>query len=131
MISHNKDIHNKLAPYWAIAMVLLGLTGLSSVWFYLGDFWNSYILDITGPAWNYILFRGLFTTYANNKWTQFFTPTKTLIIFIIVCYGIEAAQYFNFYDSTFDPWDLVSYISVLTPLYLLDQYQLRYTIKEN
>jgi hypothetical protein len=131
MISHNKDIHNKLAPYWAIAMVLLGLTGLSSVWFYLGDFWNSYILDITGPAWNYILFRGLFTTYANNKWTQFFTPTQTLIIFIIVCYSIEAAQYFKFYDSTFDPWDLVSYISVLTPLYLLDQYQLRYTIKEN
>jgi len=30
-------------------------------------------------------------------------------------------QYFELYDATFDPWDLVAYISILLPLFILDQ----------
>lgn len=75
---------------------------------------------MTGPAWNYILFRGLFTAKANNKWTRFFTPKKTLIIFLFVCVGIESMQYFNIYDSTYDPWDFLAYISILVPLFMID-----------
>lgn len=118
-----KMIHNKYAPYWAAGMFIFGLAGLSTVWFDTGDFWGGYGLDIMGPAWNYILFRGLFTGYRDTKWTRFFTPTRTVIIFILVAYGIEGAQYLEWYDSTFDWYDLLAYVSLLIPLYILDRFQ--------
>ncbi len=123
MDSHKKHIHDTFAPYWAIGLFILAGTGLATVWLDLGSFWKGYVLDITGPAWNYILFRGLFTSYAENFWRSFFTPKKTFFIFLLVCFGIEAAQYFNLYEATYDPWDLVSYVSILLPLFLLDSYQ--------
>lgn len=116
-------VHAKWAPYWSIALAVICLCGLSTTWFYLGKFWNGYVLDITGPAWNYILFRGLFTSYKNNTWTAFWTPTRTLVIFLAVCLGIEMLQYFKIYDSTFDPWDLIAYASLLIPLYIIDKKQ--------
>ena len=75
---------------------------------------------MTGPAWNYILFRGRFTSKSDNFWTRFFTPWNTVVIFIAVCFGIEGAQYFGVYEATFDPWDFVAYISILIPLFILD-----------
>ena len=126
MISETEYTHNRFAPFWAAGMVVFGTTGLATIWIDLGAFWKSYVLDIMGPAWNYILFRGLFTAWANNLWTRFFTPTRTLIIFLAVCAGIEGAQYLHLYDATYDPWDLLSYCSLLFPLYLLDLFQLRY-----
>ena len=118
-----KHIHNKNAPYWAVGLVILCGTGLASTSIDLGSFWKGYGLDMTGPAWNYILFRGLFTSYKENAWTGFFTPLKTLMIFLFVCFGIEAMQYFNLYEATFDPFDLIAYISILFPLFLLDLKQ--------
>ena len=112
--------HDKYAPYWAIALVVLGGTGLATIWVDLGAFWKGYVLDITGPAWNYILFRGLFTSYTNNVWTRFFTPKRTLTIFLLVCFGIETMQFLNIYDSTFDLWDLLAYVSILIPLFFID-----------
>lgn len=114
-------MHNKYAPYWALGLAALLLVGLSSIWIDLGKFWKGYVLDICGPAWSYILFRGLFTEYSDNAWRRFFTPDRTLAIFIAVCYGIEAMQYFELYDSTFDYFDLLAYISILVPLYLIDK----------
>ena len=115
-----KIMHNKNAPYWAIALLIFGTVGLSTIWIDLGNFWKGYVLDMTGPAWNYILFRGLYTAKANNIWTRFFTPNSTLIIFLLVCFMIETLQYFKIYDSTFDPWDLLAYVSILIPIFLLD-----------
>ena len=86
----------------------------------MGKFWKGYVLDMTGPAWNYILFRGLYTAYADNIWTRFFTSNRTLAIFLLVCFGIETLQYFKIYNSTFDFWDLLAYISIIVPLYLID-----------
>jgi len=111
---------NKAAPYWAVLFVVFTLTGLSTTWIDLGDFWKGYVLDITGPAWNYILFRNRFTAKSNNRWTRFFTPLTTVLIFSLVCIGIESAQYFELYDSTYDPWDFVAYFSLLIPLFLID-----------
>jgi len=37
-----------------------------------------------------------------------------------VCFGIETMQYFKIYNSTFDLWDFLAYISILFPLYLID-----------
>jgi hypothetical protein len=112
--------HDKFAPYWAAALVIFAVTGIATVWIDLGAFWKGYALDIVGPAWNYILFRGLFTSEADNAWTRFFTPLRTLIIFIAVCIGIEVSQFFNLYDATYDPWDFVAYLSLLLPVFILD-----------
>ena len=120
-----KRIHDKYAPYWAIALFFLLAVGISTLWIDLGAFWNGYVLDMAGPAWNYILFRGLFTTKTDNVWTRFFTPKKTLFIFLFVCIVIEGSQYFNLYESTFDPWDFVAYVSILIPLFLLDSIQFK------
>ena len=117
-----KSRHDKHAPFWAIGLALLGITGLATTWIDFGAFWKGYVLDMTGPAWNYILFRGRFTARADNIWTRFFTPKHTVLIFIAVCFGIEGAQYFNLYDATFDPWDFLAYVSILVPLFILDLY---------
>ncbi len=115
-----KKLHDKHAPYWAITFIVLIGVGLSTIWIDLGAFWKGYVLDMVAPGWNYILFRGLFTARANNRWTRFFTPTRTFIIFLIVLFGIETLQFYNIYDATFDPWDFLAYCSVLIPLYILD-----------
>jgi len=94
--------HDKHAPFWAAGVVILGITGLATNWLDLGSFWKSYVLDITGPAWNYILFRGRFTSKVDNRWTRFFTPKRTVIIFIVVCTVIEGMQYLKLYEATFD-----------------------------
>jgi hypothetical protein len=120
MIKTGENKHDQFAPYWAIALVMLCGIGISTSWIDLGDFWKGYVLDITGPAWNYILFRRLFTNKTDNAWTRFFSPVRTLIIFLVICFGIETAQYFKLYDATFDPWDLVAYVSLLIPIFLLD-----------
>ena len=117
--------HDKLAPYWAVGLVVLCATGLATIWINLGDFWKGYVLDMTGPAWNYILFRGLFTSYRENTWTKFFTPGRTLFIFLLVCAGIEEMQYFNLYEATYDPWDFLCYVSILIPLFLVDSFLLK------
>lgn len=115
--------HDKFAPFWAAALVLFCSLGLSSIWFDFGNFWNGYLLDMTGPAWNYILFRGLFTRQANNFWTRFFTPAKTLVILFSVAVLIELLQFLQVYPSTFDPFDFPAYASLLIPLYLTDRKQ--------
>lgn len=112
--------HNKYAPIWAITLVVLCTTGLSTNWINLGNFWTGYVLDITGPAWSYILFRRLFTSYKENAWTNLFTPKTTFIVIILICFGIETSQYLDLYKSTFDPWDYLAYISIIFPIFLLD-----------
>lgn len=112
--------HDTQAPFWAAALFIALVTGVSTVWVDLGMFWKSYVLDMTGPAWSYILFRGKFTAFKNTLWTRFFTPKRTIVLLIAVCYSIEGAQFLGFYDATFDPWDFLAYISILVPMFVLD-----------
>ena len=117
--------HDELAPYWAVGLGVLCATGLATTWVDLGTFWSGYVLDMTGPAWNYILFRGLFTHQAHNAWTRLFTPLRTLLSFLCVSFCIEGAQYLGLYEATYDPWDLLAYASILVPLFALDSLQSR------
>jgi hypothetical protein len=122
MTEEGDNMHNRHAPYWATAMVVLCLTGLSSIWLDMGTLWKGYALDMAGPAWNYILFRGLFTGKTDNMWTRFFTPVRTLVIFVVVCFAIETMQYFGVYAATFDPWDFPAYLSLLVPVFVVDMF---------
>lgn len=118
----NKNRHDRFAPYWAAALFVLCSTGLATIWFDFGLFWKGYVLDMVGPAWSYILFRGLFTAWKDNPWTRFFTPGRTVVLFLIFCFCVEGAQYMHLYESTFDPWDFPAYISILIPLFILDSW---------
>ncbi len=128
MFNHKNmtSLHDRFAPYWAFLLFMFWLLGLSTVILDLGPFFKGYLLDMVGPAWNYILFRGLFTKKSNNAWTKFFTPTRTYVSFVFLSFFIETLQYFKVYESTFDPLDFLAYISILTPLYILDKLQLKY-----
>jgi hypothetical protein len=122
--------HDRYAPFWAAALFILCLTGVSTTWIDLGDFWKGYVLDICGPAWTYILFRGLFSSYSENRWTRFFTSWRTFFILCGVSFSIEGMQYLEWYPSTFDPWDLLAYVSILFPAFIIDRYlQIRYSRK--
>ena len=103
-------------------MIILVITGISTTWISWNSFWNGYVLDITGPAWNYILFRNLGGPYKENALTRFFTPVKTFFIFTTILYFIEWMQYFEVYESTYDPWDFVAYISLMLPFCVIDIY---------
>lgn len=124
-VERRQAAHDQAAPWWALALVILTATGLSTHWLRLGDFWTGYVLDITGPAWTYVLVRGLYTRWADNRWTRFFTPNKTVLVIGGAAFAIEAMQYLALYDSTFDPWDLVAYASLLVPIFLVDRWCLR------
>lgn len=113
--------HNRYAPYWAGAMVLMLLAGLAATWIKTGWFWKGYVLDMVGPAWSYILIRGLYTAKASNSWTRFFTASRTFLMLLAVAFGIETLQYFKLYHSTFDPCDFLAYGSILVPAYLIDR----------
>lgn len=113
--------HDRAAPWWAATLVILVTAGLSTSWIDLGAFWRSYVLDMVGPAWSYILVRGLYTRWADNAWTRFFTPGRTVLLVGTAAFGIEAMQYLELYEATFDPWDLVAYLSLLVPAFLVDR----------
>ncbi len=115
-----EDLHDKCAPFWAAALILFVGLGLSTLTFDFGYFWRGYLLDVVGPAWTYILFRGLFTKKMDNAWTHFFTPARTLAVVIGACLVIETLQYLNVYESTYDPWDLLAYCSLVVPLSVID-----------
>jgi len=113
--------HDRHAPFWALGLVVLCVTGLTASLKADSPFLRGYALDMAGPSWNYILFRGRFTSKADNRWTRFFTPKRTFVIIAAVCFGIEVMQYFELYEATFDPWDFLAYVSILVPVFILDQ----------
>lgn len=105
-------------------MVILAVLGLSTGVarrFGAPTFWSSYMLDIAGPAWNYILFRGLYTSKKRADLWRYFTPETTGGLIIGICFAIEAAQYFGLYAAHFDPYDLLAYSSGVSILYVIDR----------
>ena len=122
MTKSRAQTHDRRAPYWAAALVIFCGTGLLTTVVDRPGFWNGYVLDATGPAWGYILIRHLFTSYSDTKWTRFFSPTRTFVLCVAFCFGVETAQYLELYDSTYDPLDLLAYVSLITPCYVIDRW---------
>jgi hypothetical protein len=110
--------------YWAVALVVLGTIGLSTGLVRAPGFWSSNVLDMVGPAWNYILLRGLFSKTQPAMLSRFLTPEGALVLIVAICGLIEAAQYFQLYEAHYDPYDLLAYVSLLLPCYAIDRWTL-------
>ena len=108
--------------YWAVSLVVLGTIGLSTGLVSARGFWSSYVLDIVGPAWNYMLLRGLFSKAQPAMLSRFLTPEGTLFLIIAVCGLTEAAQYFQLYEAHYDPYDFLAYVSLFLPCYAIDRW---------
>ena len=106
---------------WKFSLILLGAISLSTGLSKRPGFWTSYVLDMAGPAWNYILIRGQYS----DKQTFFFfrfSPEFALLLIVGICFLIETSQFFKLYTAHFDPWDYLAYVSILIPVYLIDKY---------
>ena len=84
-------------------------------------FWSSYVADIAGPAWFYILLRGLYTNNPNRLCKIFHAPEIAVITVILICVTGEMAQYYGLYNRVYDPYDFIAYASLLLPLYMVDR----------
>jgi len=111
---------------WKFALIVLGTIGLLSGLIKKSWFWSSYLLDMVGPAWIYILLRCQYSLKTSKFMSLRFSPETALLSIFGICALIETSQYFEIYNSTFDPYDFLAYASILLPCYLLDKYLLMF-----
>jgi len=107
--------------FWKITLIVLCLIGLSTGILRFNTFWTSYVLDIVGPAWIYILIRVQYRSKKSTFLSFNFSPEGAAFLIIGVCYIIETSQYFKIYDSWFDPYDYIAYISAIIPVFAIDK----------
>lgn len=106
---------------WKVAVIVLGIISLSSGLLKTPGFWSSYLLDIAGPAWGYVLLRAQYKAGDSGFLSIRFSPEGALLTIVIICFAIETAQYFELYRAHFDPFDYLAYISGILPVYLFDR----------
>lgn len=107
--------------FWKTALILLGSLSLLTVFIRISGFWSSYILDMAGPAWIYILLRGQYTSKSSFPFFGQLTPAPIFFLCLGICFTIETSQYFSLYDAYFDPYDYLAYASIITPIFLIDK----------
>jgi len=111
---------NSIIIFWKITIIALGSIGLLTCIIKQSGFWSSYMLDIVGPAWIYILIRSRYNN--NGTFLSFkFKPENALVLCLGICILIEIGQYLNLYPSHFDQWDFLAYASLIVPIYILDK----------
>ena len=87
-------------------------------------FWSGYVLDIAGPPWIYMLIRGQYNSkerFFNIK----FSPELAFALVLVLSFAIEIMQFFEVYNATFDPYDLLAYLSATFLIYLTDKILIR------
>jgi hypothetical protein len=107
--------------FWKIVLICFGLVALSSGLFRESKFWSGYVLDLTGPAWIYMLIRGQYKSEDATFLKIKFSEELALFLVIALSFAIEMMQYFEWYDSTFDPLDFLAYFSGVFVIYLIDK----------
>jgi len=110
----------KQAKFWKATVITLGIISLSTGLFKTSDFWSSYVLDIAGPAWGYVLIRLQYRINTEGFFNNRFSPEIVFAVIISICFIIETMQFFKLYNSTFDPYDFLAYYSGLFIVYLID-----------
>lgn len=108
--------------FWKTTLIILGSLALLTCLVRISGFWSSYVLDMVGPAWGYILLRGQYTSKGSYPFLSKFTPELTALLILGICFIIETSQYFNLYDAHFDPYDYLAYTSLLAPCFLIEKF---------
>jgi len=103
MITYSKSIRYG----WKVLLVLFASTGLLTCFIQYTGFWSSYVLDIVGPAWIYILIRAQYTTDPSTFFTVKFTPQLAFLLIFGICALLETSQYFRIYEAHFYPLILI------------------------
>ena len=88
-------------------------------------FATNHLADLVGPAWLYIVFRGLAEPEKRNRLGRFIgaTPERAAIILFAGSSATEIAQIYwpsGLFAGRFDPLDIVAFAIGLFPLYLVD-----------
>ena len=60
--------------FWKTTLIILGSLALLTCLVRISGFWSSYVLDMVGPAWGYILLRGQYTSKGSYPFLTKFTP---------------------------------------------------------
>ena len=118
MVVHLKE---KQARFWKVIVIVLGLISLFTGLLRISGFWSSYLLDITGPAWAYVLIRVQYNGKTDRFLNLRFSPEFAFLCIVTICFLVEAMQYLRLYHSTFDPVDLLAYFSGTFVFYLIDK----------
>ena len=85
-------------------------------------FWSSYVFDIAGPVWAYIIVRGLHSRSPTYLMRRYFTPEGAAAFVIGFCFLLEAGQYFGLCQGRFDSYDLVAFMAGALPCYVADKW---------
>jgi hypothetical protein len=115
----------KVIIFWKTTIIILGSLALLTCFVRISGFWSSYVLDIAGPAWIYILLRGQYTSKQSGFLSFKFSPEMAASLILGICFVIETSQYFKLYVAHFDPYDYIAYVSLLLPFFLIDKFFVR------
>ncbi len=107
---------------WSVVFVVAFVVGLAAESNPRTGFWGSYVFDIAGPIWAYILVRGLHSSNPTFLLRRHFTPEGAVAFVIGFCFLLELGQYFGLYHGRFDPYDLVAFVAGALPCYIADKY---------
>ena len=116
-----EQTRKKQVRFWKISVIILGIISLSTGLYKGSAFWSSYVLDIVGPAWGYVLIRAQYRLNSESFMNIRFSPEVAFLVIVGICFIIETMQFFEIYNSTFDPYDLLSYFSGVLGVYLIDK----------
>jgi hypothetical protein len=89
-------------------------------------FATNHMADVVGPAWLYIVFRGLAEPQKRNRLGRFIgaTPERAAIMLFVGSSATEITQIYwpsGLFAGRFDPLDIVAFAIGLFPLYLVDK----------
>lgn len=91
-----------------------------------GGFATNHLADVAGPAWLYIVLRGLAEPEKRTRLGRFFgaTPERAAAILLIGSSVTELSQIYwprGVFSGRFDPLDLAAFAVGIVLLYLLDR----------
>lgn len=89
-------------------------------------FATNHLADVVGPAWLYVVFRGLAEPEKRNRLGRFLgaTPERAATILLVGSCATEITQIYwpsGLFAGRFDRLDLAAFAIGLLPLYLVDK----------
>jgi len=121
--------NSRVILFWKITVILLGSTVLATCMIRIPGFWSSYVLDMAGPAMGYIILRVQYTSKESTFLSFKFTPELAALLIFGICFLIETSQFFRIYESHFDPFDYIAYVTLLFPCFLIDKWLVKGKVK--